>query len=145
MILIHHMKLNDEPGGPFNMVKDKHKTIELRLFDDKRRRINIGDYIIFTGVNNSNNRIAVKVNGLLHFQNFEQLFDVVDILKCGFDKGTPGSAAAQAMHNYYSQEVIEQCGVLAIAMEIADLDAVIKLEELEEEQVLERLFPDGMK
>ncbi len=130
MILVHHMKLNDELGGPFYMVKDKRKTIELRLFDDKRQRINIGDYIIFMGVDNQNNKIAVKVNGLLHFQNFEQLFDVVDIQKCGFDKETPGSVAAHAMHRYYSQEIIEQFGVLAIGMEIADLDAVVKLEEI---------------
>lgn len=30
-------------------------------------------------------------------------------------------------------------------IEIADLDAVVRLEEVEEEQTLERLFPDGMK
>lgn len=101
-MLIHHMKLNN---GPFNMVKNKRKTIELRLFDDKRRRVNTGDYIIFAKTDNPNNRIAVKVNVLLHFQNFEQLFDVVDIQKCEFDKDI-GSMVAQIMKRYYLQELI---------------------------------------
>lgn len=141
-MMVHHMKLDNEP---FNMIKDNRKTIELRLFDDKRQEVNTGDYIIFSRVDNPNIRIAVKVNGLLHFQNFEQLFEVVDIQKCGFAKDTSMSSATQAMQRYYSMKLIEEYGVLGIVLEIVDLDAVVRLEELEEEQTLERLFPDGMK
>lgn len=141
-MMVHKMKLNNEP---FNMIKDKHKTIELRLFDYKRRRVDTGDYIIFSRVDDPKDRIAVKVNGLLHFQNFDQLFEVVDIQKCGIAKETSKSSAAQEMQRYYSMESIEQYGVLGIVIEIADLDAVARLEEMEDEQALERLFPDGMK
>lgn len=119
--------------------------IQLRLFDDKRRGVNTGDYIIFSRVDNPNTRIAAKVNGLLHFWNFEQLFEVVDIQKCGFAKDSSRSSAVQAMQRYYSMEAIEEYGVLGIVLEITDLDAVARLKELEEEQTLERLFPDGMK
>ena len=127
------------------MIMDKRKTIELRLFDNKRRRVDTGDCIIFSRVDNPKDRISVKVNGLLNFQNFEQLFEVVDIQKCGFAKETSKSSASQVMQRYYSMESIEQYGVLGIVIEIADLDAVARLEEMEEEQALERLFPDGMK
>lgn len=141
-MMVHHMKLDNDP---FNMIKDNRKTIELRLFDDKRQRVNTGDYIILAEGDNPENKIAVKVTGLLHFQNFEQLFEVVDIQKCGFAKDTSMCSAAQAMQRYYSMKSIEGYGVLGIVIKIADLDAVVRLEELEEEQTLERLFPDGMK
>lgn len=41
---IHQMKLNNKP---FNMIKNGRKNIELRLYDEKRRKLNIGDEIIF--------------------------------------------------------------------------------------------------
>lgn len=97
-MMVHKMKLNNEP---FNMIKAKRKTIELRLFDDKRRRVDTGDYIFFSRGDDPNIRIAVKVNGLLYFYDFEQLYEVVDIQKCGFDKDASRSLAAQEMQRYY--------------------------------------------
>ncbi len=40
----HEMKLNN---SPFVSIKNKTKTIELRLNDDKRQKINVGDEIEF--------------------------------------------------------------------------------------------------
>lgn len=40
----HIMNLNKQP---FDMIKKGRKNIELRLFDEKRRKIQIGDYIVF--------------------------------------------------------------------------------------------------
>ena len=44
LVKIHQMKLNNKP---FNMIKNGRKNIELRLYDEKRRKLNIGDEIIF--------------------------------------------------------------------------------------------------
>ena len=43
--MIHKMNLNPEP---FEMIRNDQKTIELRLNDEKRRMINVGDMIEFT-------------------------------------------------------------------------------------------------
>ena len=43
--MTHSMQLQP---SPFEMIKDGSKTIELRLFDEKRRKIRIGDTIAFT-------------------------------------------------------------------------------------------------
>ena len=43
-IMRHEMKLNN---SPFVSIKNKTKTIELRLNDDKRQKINVGDEIEF--------------------------------------------------------------------------------------------------
>ena len=43
--MTHNMQLKPEP---FAMIKDGTKTIELRLYDEKRRNIKVGDRIVFT-------------------------------------------------------------------------------------------------
>lgn len=43
--MIHKMKLWDES---FNKIKNKTKTIEMRLCDEKRSIISVGDIIEFT-------------------------------------------------------------------------------------------------
>ena len=42
--MIHNMKLNE---SPFERIKNGTKTIEFRLYDEKRRQIKIGDKIVF--------------------------------------------------------------------------------------------------
>ena len=42
--MIHEMKLNKEP---FEKIRDGKKTIELRLNDEKRQRVRVGDSIVF--------------------------------------------------------------------------------------------------
>ncbi|MBQ2255674.1 MAG: DUF3850 domain-containing protein, partial [Clostridia bacterium] len=42
--MTHYMKLRPHP---FAMIKSGKKTIELRLLDEKRRQIALGDTLIF--------------------------------------------------------------------------------------------------
>ena len=42
--MLHKMKLNEDP---FERIKNGTKTIEFRLFDEKRQQIKIGDQIEF--------------------------------------------------------------------------------------------------
>ena len=39
-------QINLQPG-PFQAIKNKEKTIEMRLNDERRKPIQIGDYILF--------------------------------------------------------------------------------------------------
>lgn len=50
----------------FNYIKNGTKRIELRLFDEKRKRIRIGDTIEFT--NPEGKSLGVKVVGLFEVQ-----------------------------------------------------------------------------
>ena len=43
--MIHNMHLHPEP---LEKIRAGHKTIEFRLYDEKRQRIQIGDKIVFT-------------------------------------------------------------------------------------------------
>jgi hypothetical protein len=62
------MQLQPEP---FGMIKSGVKTIELRLFDEKRRKIRIGDEILFSNTENGET-LAVKVLDLSVFDSFEE-------------------------------------------------------------------------
>ena len=64
--MTHSMQLTP---SPFQMIKEGTKTIELRLFDEKRRKIQIGDIIEFSNTDteleesNNNSKTTYKVNG----------------------------------------------------------------------------------
>lgn len=48
--MIHKMNLQN---GPYNSIKNGDKDIELRLYDEKRRKINVGDIIEFNNDENT--------------------------------------------------------------------------------------------
>ena len=56
--MIHEMKLNN---NAFNNIKSGIKKFELRLYDDRRKNINLGDTIIFHNLNNLN-KILEELN-----------------------------------------------------------------------------------
>ena len=67
----HIMKLHPEP---FAKIKDGSKTIELRLYDEKRQRISIGDTIRFINTESAADAVVVRVRDLFIFDSFEELF-----------------------------------------------------------------------
>lgn len=95
------MRLKEQP---FTKIKEKKKTIELRLYDDKRRQLDIGDYIIFTNLGNETEQIAVKVKGLFRADSFLNLFEDISLEKCGNVPDITKEKLAQKMRAYYSKE-----------------------------------------
>lgn len=65
---VHNMTLDDMY---FEMVKNKEKTVELRVNDEKRKDIQVGDFILFT--NKSGTELDYKsVIGKQIFGSFEE-------------------------------------------------------------------------
>lgn len=140
--MVYEMKLN---AAPFEKIRDGRKTVELRLFDGKRRRLEIGDDIIFTRLPDEQERIAVKIKALLRFASFEELFEIISPETCGNDAGTSKEEAALGMRKYYSEEKEKQYGVVGIGVSVIDLEDALARQEQIREAEFERLFPDGMK
>lgn len=109
---IHNMKLNP---SPFEMIKSGKKTIELRLFDEKRQQIKTNDTIVFTN-NENGEKITAKVVNLHKFDNFEELYKTLPLLKCGYTPDTIGNAHFSDMQEYYSVEEQEKYGVIGIEL-----------------------------
>lgn len=109
--MTHYMNLNSEP---FEMIKSGVKTIELRLCDEKRQKIKIGDEIEFTDVKDSNKKLIVSVAALHKFASFAELYKNLPLLKCGYTHEDVFTAKPEDMELYYSKEKQLKYGVLGI-------------------------------
>ncbi len=108
------MKLKLEP---FKKTKEGTKKIELRLFDEKRQSINLGDTIVFSEIDNPSNTLKVKVIGLSRFNSFGDLLRSLDLIACGWEKVLDLESMINQMRNYYSEEELKY-GVLGIHFEL---------------------------
>lgn len=111
----HNMKLNP---SPFEMIKSGKKTIELRLNDEKRRRLKIGDEIEFENTDDSTQVIKTKVLNLYRFCSFDELYKSLPLLKCGYTSDDVSTAHPSDMDCYYSDEQQKKYGVVGIEIEL---------------------------
>jgi len=142
MSRVHNMKLND---SPFDKIKSGQKVVELRLYDDKRRGFNINDYIVFSRVTDSSDKIAVSVRALYIFPTFRDLYEDVPLKMCGFEEGVSVEVAVERIHRIYTVDDEELYGVVGIKVALADLADVLELEKRTAEAEFDHYFPDGMK
>lgn len=112
--MIHEMRLNQ---GPFDKVRSGRKDIELRLNDEKRRKLNAGDDIVFLE-RDTDQRFTVRIVAIHHAPSFMDLFKSIDLTRTGCEPGaTPEMAAAQ-MRRFYSEEEEKASGVVGIEMKV---------------------------
>lgn len=95
---------------PFEKIKNGSKTLELRLNDEKRQLIKIGDKIEFSLTTEPTQKILAIVEDLYHFPTFKDL--------CySFEPAEYGSLDKEGyleMYKYYSKEDEAKYGVLGI-------------------------------
>ena len=109
---LHTMNLNP---APFEMIRDGRKTLELRLYDEKRRRIKIGDTIRFENTQ-TGETLTAAVMELHVFDSFTALYQALPLLECGYTEETVSSAKPDDMDAYYSKEEQRQYGVVGIRL-----------------------------
>lgn len=108
--MTHEMKLRQEP---FDYIVKGIKTIELRLNDEKRRLINVGDKIRFSLIDGNSQTVETTVIKLHRFSSFKELFLTDLFSKCGCD-GMTIDAAVASMKQYYTEDQEEKYGVIGI-------------------------------
>lgn len=113
----HFMHLKEQP---FQKIRDGHKTIELRLYDEKRRCIQVGDQIEFENLSDREQRIVANVVALHVFDSFEKLYDALPLDRCGYARNEIGKASAADMNAYYSPEEQARYGVVGIEIEVVN-------------------------
>ena len=109
---LHHMKLNP---APFAMIKSGEKTIELRLFDEKRRQIREGDQIVFSNTA-TGETLCTTVVKLHCFACFAELYQALPLLQCGYTNADIETAHPSDMEQYYSADRQKQYGVVGIEL-----------------------------
>ena len=113
----HKMRLQLEP---FNQIKKGNKTIELRLYDEKRKKLSIGDKIIFTLIDNKERELTCEITNLYIFSSFKEVYENLPIVSLGYDQSNTAEAHYRDMEVYYSKEAIEKYGVIAIEIILID-------------------------
>ena len=109
---MHEMRLHN---SPFNLIKSGTKTIELRLNDEKRSLIKVGDKIEFTN-RITEEKIVVEVINLHNYDSFVELYKHFDKVSMGYD--VDEEANPKDMEQYYSKEEQDKYGVLGIEIKL---------------------------
>ena len=112
--IVHSMKLRREF---FDKVARGSKTVEMRLFDEKRKNIKVGDTIVFTCEDNTLENVTVQVIGTHVYQSFGALCADFDARALGFDRRKT-QYISQFMSDIYSEPSIAECGVMAIRIKL---------------------------
>ena len=107
--MIHKMKLQE---SPFERIKNGTKTVEFRLYDEKRSKIKIGDQIEFSKLPDLQETILVDVLDLYREDTFENLFKKLFTDEDEIKKKT------KSMYQYYSPDEETQYGVVGIKISL---------------------------
>lgn len=97
----------------FDLVNNGTKTIEGRVNDEKRRKLSIGDRLIFVNREDDNNIIESIVKDLIYFDNFEEMVEKFDI-KYLYKESYTKNDYLDLIKRFYKDEEIKKNGVVAI-------------------------------
>lgn len=107
---------------PFNMIRSGQKTYELRLFDEKRQKLQVGDEIEFSCFERDEKPFMVEVVALHRFKDFGGLYAALPLLKCVYTKETLDAASPEDMNQYYSVEEQTRYEVVRIEIKLKQSD-----------------------
>ena len=99
----------------FDFMKNGTKRIELRLYDEKRSQIQLGDIIEFS--KSENDKLKAKVVGLLRYSSFKDLFEDFDISILS-DASMTKDELLDILNEFYTPEKQAKYGVVGIRLKI---------------------------
>lgn len=99
----------------YDFIKDGTKRIELRLFDEKRQKIQLGDTIEF--FKSDDDKFQAKVIGLLRYNSFKDLFEDFDISILA-DASITKQELLDVLGEFYTPEKQTQYGVIGIRLQL---------------------------
>ena len=108
------MKLDEKY---FNFIKYGTKRIELRLIDEKRKLIKVGDKLTFLKRPELNEKIEVTVTELVKSNSFEKIILKYPIEILG-DKKMNKKDLLKDLEQFYTKEEQTKYGVLGIIFKI---------------------------
>ena len=111
----HTMKLHP---SPMKMIREGKKTIELRLYDKKRRKIAVGDTIKFVNAQDITDILFVTVADLFVFDSFEELYKSLPLSECGYTQDSLDTTSPSDMDLYYSKQEQNKYGVIGIKISV---------------------------
>ena len=131
----------------YNFILNGTKRIEIRLFDEKRQQIKIGDTIKFLKEPNLNESFNAKVTGLLRYNTFEDMFrdfnisvlsdksmtkeELINTLEQFYTKEKELNKGQQSIESYYNQLIELIKFNLIDSLPISELDRIESFLEID--------------
>ena len=109
--MLHTLKL--QPFS-FDKIKDGSKTIEVRLFDDKRREIKLGDTIEFRREPEQIETVQAEVIGLLNYKTFSDLAEDFPTI----DGDAHKNILLDRIYSFYTKEQEAEHSVVGIKIRL---------------------------
>lgn len=109
------MKLDPEL---FEKVKSGVKTYEVRLFDEKRQRVKVGDNIIFKKQPELLDGVIVRVVDIKRFATFEQMAQTLSIESIGFKGKNATQVSRYFLTKICKKSDEKKYGVVAFKIEL---------------------------
>ena len=108
---MHTMKVKTKY---YNLLKRGIKTVELRLYDEKRQLIQVGDTVQFSNFSNPDDTFQAKVVALHRAPDFASLCQIIRPEQAGFK--TQGELL-QIMEQFYPPKEQQEYGVVGIEIQ----------------------------
>ncbi len=99
----------------YEMVRSGEKDIELRLYDEKRRRMRNGDMLLIYNAQNRNDYIRAKIVRLHIARSFADLATKISMPRTGF---ASLNALMSAISKFYDAEMESKYGIVGIELEV---------------------------
>ena len=110
---LHKMTL---APAPFSMIESGGKKFELRLNDEKRQAVRVGDVIRFTRSDDDTEVLWGTVTERRDFPTFAALYAVMPLLECGYTPETLSAASPADMDRYYTPAQQQKYGAVAFGL-----------------------------
>lgn len=111
----HSMKLLSEP---FEKIKSGRKTVEIRIFDEKRSQLQIGDVIVFTKLPGKTESLSCKILNLFKYHTFEELVQAHNMIDFGYSEDFDKKEFLKSIYTIYTTEQEQKYGVLGIKLQV---------------------------
>tara|TARA_Y100000310_G_scaffold340453_1_gene436305 strand:+ start:1176 stop:1529 length:354 start_codon:yes stop_codon:yes gene_type:complete len=111
----HDMKLLQKP---FDLIQSGKKTIEIRLFDEKRQLLHTGDSITFSKLPDLQETVKVEIVDLLKYNSFRDLVSDYGMEYYSYPKDYPIKEFLKSVYAIYSEEQEKKYGVVGIKVRL---------------------------
>ncbi|HLR68673.1 MAG TPA: ASCH domain-containing protein [Virgibacillus sp.] len=118
--MIHRMGLYSDY---FPAIKKGKKTIEVRLNDEKRRKIKVGDIIEFIKVPQQDDKLKVEVVNLRRYATFKAMYTDISLIDVDCE-GWTIKEMIDGTYDIYTPEQEEKWGTLAITIKYLSSESI---------------------
>ena len=109
---MHTMKVQTKY---YRLLKSGIKTVELRLWDEKRQLIKVGDEITFSDLSNPKDTFVAEVLALHRADSFDELCNIIQPTQAGF---TTKEELIDCLQEFYTPDAQKKYGVVGIEVKI---------------------------